>query len=201
MPGSRQLKSSYRFCVHYNMQKNTARREVRRRCRNNAFTKESVRNALQEVQRFAGGADAILAYVPVGATEVPFVFALMKRCPHQQFFFPRVMENEMGFYRASVRNDFASGAFGIPEPSGNDVFVLKEHTNVLVLVPALAMDKSGNRLGRGGGFYDRFLSEFLTDAKNSRKKVTTLAVVPQCALLAQVPHTALDVPIEHVIVV
>lgn len=46
--------------------------------------------------------------------------------------------------------------FGIPEPvSGNEFFIDK---NSIVIVPLLAFDLQGNRVGYGGGFYDRFLS-------------------------------------------
>lgn len=49
------------------------------------------------------------------------------------------------------------GAFGITEPVGSAVVPLT--MCAAVLVPALACDSAGNRLGRGGGFYDRALAE------------------------------------------
>jgi len=48
------------------------------------------------------------------------------------------------------------GIFGQKEPQNEEV-VLSSSIDV-VIVPALALDKTGNRLGYGGGFYDRFLA-------------------------------------------
>ena len=46
---------------------------------------------------------------------------------------------------------------GIREPAGGEAWPIEQID--LVVVPALAYDRSGNRLGRGGGFYDRFLAQ------------------------------------------
>ncbi len=46
---------------------------------------------------------------------------------------------------------------GLRQPAGNETIALDEID--LIIVPALAFDPKGNRLGRGGGFYDRFLAE------------------------------------------
>ncbi|HEX6886909.1 MAG TPA: 5-formyltetrahydrofolate cyclo-ligase, partial [Candidatus Nanopelagicales bacterium] len=53
--------------------------------------------------------------------------------------------------------------FPVPQPAGPEVgtggAALLEHGVGLVLVPALAVDRSGARLGQGGGYYDRLLAE------------------------------------------
>jgi 5-formyltetrahydrofolate cyclo-ligase len=65
--------------------------------------------------------------------------------------FPRVIGEELEF----AGGQLVPGKFGILEPTGEAVKKID-----LVLVPALAVDHRGNRLGKGRGFYDRFLAGF-----------------------------------------
>jgi 5-formyltetrahydrofolate cyclo-ligase len=55
----------------------------------------------------------------------------------------------------SLDQGLAPGAMDILEPIGNDVLAAGELD--LIVAPALAFDRRGNRLGRGGGYYDRFI--------------------------------------------
>lgn len=66
-----------------------------------------------------------------------------------------------------------------------------------ILLPALAADTSGVRLGQGGGYYDRFLASIPT----SGTSVPTAAVVNEWELLEPgvLPHDALDLPVDYVI--
>ena len=75
---------------------------------------------------------------------------------------PRVAGPDLVFYQISyLEKDVAPGAFGILEPLIEvpeiDIKTLSEHHSV-ALVPGLAFDKKNFRLGRGKGFYDRFLA-------------------------------------------
>lgn len=67
--------------------------------------------------------------------------------------------NEMSFYEIKSFDDLKQGAFGIYEPNqGCRSYESFEHP--CCIVPGLAYDKAGYRLGFGKGFYDRFLSHF-----------------------------------------
>lgn len=79
---------------------------------------------------------------------------------NKQVAVPLVLNIEkMCFIYISSLSDLKEGNFGIREPKYNieKLAVPTEHS--LMLVPGLAFDKSLNRLGYGGGFYDRYMSE------------------------------------------
>ena len=71
--------------------------------------------------------------------------------------FPRVVgPGRMVFADVATRDDLVTGAYGILEPTGEPV---SSSDITTFLVPGLAFDHRGGRLGFGGGFYDRALSE------------------------------------------
>ena len=68
---------------------------------------------------------------------------------------PRVEGDIMRFYDYSP-DKMQSGAFGIEEPTG-EIEVPAQDID-LIIVPARAFTRRGERLGRGGGFYDKYMS-------------------------------------------
>ena len=84
------------------------------------------------------------------------------------------------------------GLYGIGEPIERKFVGLDKID--LVLVPGLAFDKRGNRLGRGKGYYDRFLKE-LPENK------TYIGLAYDFQILRSLPTTPLDVAVQRTIFV
>ena len=76
----------------------------------------------------------------------------------KQFFLPVLSKNlDEGLVFIELNDDtqFEDNKFFIPEPAYDEEKIVAADTLDLVLVPLLGFDKNGNRLGMGGGFYDR----------------------------------------------
>lgn len=67
----------------------------------------------------------------------------------------------------------------------------------MLFVPLLAIDRNGNRLGQGGGFYDTTLR--FRQYRSVAKKPLVIGVAYQCQWLESVPHTAWDIPLDGLI--
>ncbi len=105
--------------------------------------------------------DTVYAYFPVGS-EVR-ILRIIEQALHddKNVTLPKCLDKKgtMEFYYINSLSDVSEGTYGIPEPTGiNPAGYGREKS--LCLVPGLAYDREGYRLGYGGGYYDRFLSKF-----------------------------------------
>lgn len=75
---------------------------------------------------------------------------------------PRCVENtrNMEFYIIKSLEDLEAGSFGVMEPIKHKCEKLHDLSKGVCIVPALAFDKDGYRLGYGKGYYDRFLNNY-----------------------------------------
>jgi 5-formyltetrahydrofolate cyclo-ligase len=88
----------------------------------------------------------------------------------------------------SALSDLSPGKFGIREPAAGE----SPKTLDLIVVPGLAFTSDGHRLGRGTGFYDRFLS---TVPGNTVKVGVCFAF----QLLPEIPHIDHDVKVDALV--
>lgn len=114
---------------------------------------------LARLDEFAG-ADTVMLYVPIpGELDcLPAVRTAWEQ--GKTVLVPRVSPSEAGVMHAiRIENEEAlePGSYGIREPREGAAWEIDGIE--LIVVPALAFDRVGHRLGRGGGFYDRFLAQ------------------------------------------
>ncbi len=88
---------------------------------------------------------------------------LKKEFPKIRISIPKMNGSELINYYFEGTHQIAENKWGIPEPQFGEV-TLTEKID-LVIVPLLAFDRQGNRVGYGKGFYDRFLSQCCPDCK------------------------------------
>ena len=70
---------------------------------------------------------------------------------------PKVCGDEMDFFFISSLNDLKKGCMGILEPVGGEKVRMEKG---VLLMPGLGFDKEKNRVGYGGGFYDKYLGKY-----------------------------------------
>jgi 5-formyltetrahydrofolate cyclo-ligase len=119
---------------------------------------------------------------------------LIERAFHdgKEMYFPKTESGIMRFYRIiSPDGPWVAGAFGIREPAdGSKLFRAEDAAPdvPLIVTPGLAFDRKGGRLGRGGGYYDKFFAAL--DA--SRAVYRAAAFCLACQIIREVPTESLD---------
>ncbi len=137
----------------------------------------------------------VCAYVPVGPEpgSIEMLDALLRHADRVLLPVARTAADDSstamqwGEYRPG---ELVKARFGLFEPGGPWLPPAAVADADAVLVPALAVDSSGARLGRGRGFYDRTL---VLRAPHAR----LIAIVRDGELLDEVPHEPHDVPMTH----
>ena len=102
---------------------------------------------------------------------------------------PKVYDQEMRFIYITDFSQIDIGYCGIPEPIADGP--VAEDRDALVLMPGLAFDREGHRIGYGGGFYDRFLS--------AEPDHPTVALCYDFQVVEDLPVEAFDIPVDVVI--
>jgi 5-formyltetrahydrofolate cyclo-ligase len=117
-------------------------------------SKEITKNLLR-LRRFRN-AQRIVLYFPIkNEVETEGIFRKAQEL-HKEIYFPCIEDSLLEFRKVSDLNELEPGSFGILEPSRDSARVNIMEID-LVIIPGIAFDRFGRRLGYGGGYYDRVL--------------------------------------------
>ncbi|CAI0399095.1 unnamed protein product [Linum tenue] len=130
----------------------------------------------------------------------------------KKLYVPRVEDknSNMRMFLISSMDDLIANSMDILEPAavdrnGNpreDVMFGKPDNNILQLFPGLAFDKSGRRLGRGGGYYDTFLRKYQLRAKEKNWTQPLLVALTYSVQIMEegaISMTDQDVPVDALV--
>ncbi len=140
-------------------------------------------------------AKTIMVYYPLKG-EVDILEMIRKDLKDKRFCFPATdlkAKNLRVFRIANLDQDFIPGPLGAREPDPRKAKEVELKEIEMVVVPGLAFDLERNRLGRGAGFYDRFLEKIAPPALK-------VAVAFECQILDTLPiHLALDQKVDLIV--
>ena len=175
------------------MDKTELRREIRARKR--AMTEEEIETRSAKLAQLFFASEAyqkaktIYGYLPYNqeVRTVPMLAQALK--DGKKVAVPKVYGEEMKFLYLDDLNAVAKGYAGIPEPIADEPVAQDE--TALVLMPGLAFDPQGHRIGYGGGFYDKFLA--------AEPNHPTLALCYEFQMLPKLDVEDHDIPVDTVL--
>ncbi len=95
----------------------------------------------------------------------------------------------MDFFSWSIKEPLIVNKFGIPEPSSKEI----KYPNIL-LVPLVAFDKDLNRIGYGGGYYDRYIKKI-----KKKKKLILIGLAYSFQKVKKIPIDKFDMKLDFII--
>jgi 5-formyltetrahydrofolate cyclo-ligase len=175
------------------MDKKQLRREIREKKR--AMTEAEIQEKSRRLgelfanSRLYRSAKTIYGYLPYNQ-EVRTVPMLEKAIADgKKVAVPKVYGDEMKFIYLDDLSAVEKGYAGIPEPVADGP--VADDETALVLMPGLAFDRDGHRIGYGGGFYDKFLAQ--------EPNHPTLALCYDFQMLPKLQTEEFDIPVDQVL--
>ena len=150
------------------------------------------RSICRNVANFLDGTSPVMVYVskPPEVDTVPLINDLLLR--KKRVVVP-IIETVTRGLRLSYLEDLSvlvPSTFSVPEPIGNEIPADPENLTITI-IPLLAFDRAGHRLGYGAGYYDRFLS--------CNPGIEKVGVAFSCQEVDTIPADEYDVPLDAVV--
>lgn len=175
------------------MDKKELRRTIRERKR--AMTEEEIVSRSEKLGVLFSQSEAykaaktIYGYLPYNqeVRTIPMLEQALK--DGKRVAVPKVYGDEMKFLYLDDLTQVEKGYAGIPEPIADGP--VADDDTALVLMPGLAFDPAGHRIGYGGGFYDKFLA--------AEPNHPTLALCYEFQMLPELHTEEHDIPVDTVL--
>lgn len=149
-------------------------------------------NRLRE-QSWYANAHTILVYSAIQSEADLSLFCAQARKDGKILYFPKVFGEEMEFFRVDDTAQLVAGTFSVMEPNIEE-FALSSYPSdagAPVLVPGVAFSESGERIGYGKGYYDRYIS--------AHPNLFLVGICFECQLLDMIPAEPQDIAMQQIV--
>lgn len=175
------------------MDKKALRRQVRERKR--AMSPEQIESAGEDLYRQFLSTDqyacarTIYGYLPYNQEVRTGPILAKALADGKRVAVPKVYGDEMRFIYIDGFDHLAKSDMGIPEPIEDGP--IADDPTALVIMPGVAFDKAGHRIGYGGGYYDKFLA--------AEPNHPTIALCYDFQVFPKLETEEFDVPVDLVL--
>ena len=127
----------------------------------------------------------------------PSNHAFIQRCQqtNHTYYLPVINKQKLAFTRYQADTPLANNKYGIAEPITNHTLATKFIS--AILLPLVGFDKQGNRLGMGGGFYDRTLN-FIQRAP-CHKRPLLIGIAYSVQMVKKIDRQTWDIPLDALV--
>lgn len=125
---------------------------------------------------------------------------LMQHCmshPEKTCYLPVIENNQMQFYAYHHTETLTQNQHHFLEPPHHNKLPITPEQIDLIIIPLVAFDTQGNRVGRGAGHYDRFLAPI--QQEENRKKPLLIGVAHAFQQVTKITPDQWDIPLDTII--
>jgi 5-formyltetrahydrofolate cyclo-ligase len=145
--------------------------------------------------------DKVLLYAPIrGEVETEKIYR-SARLLSKDVYYPRVQGKEMEFYLVNETTEYEMSRYGIkePKPESTIAYEPKVSDRVFVVIPGAAFDREGNRIGYGGGYYDKYLHWL--KGRLPSEQICKVAVAYECQMVetGNIEKELYDVQMDYIL--
>ena len=145
--------------------------------------------------------DKVLLYAPIrGEVETEKIYR-SARLLGKDVYYPRVQGKEMEFYLVNETIEYEMSRYGIkePKPESTIAYEPKVSDRVFVVIPGAAFDREGNRIGYGGGYYDKYLHWL--KGRLPSEQICKVAVAYECQMVetGNIEKELYDVQMDYIL--